>query len=250
MRNLLRAFLGKALPSFRMDGEFPGDKFRTFVELAKHKCPMKALPEDATCMHMKALVDSLWDEVGAPQYRWVSILLQTWSSACLSCDATVDLVTHLICGTSQMLDESIGDGRFAVDPLRLGDRRTNKRRRVDESFKESVINATLQQKRARSGAAALRAMSSDVHPQTAHKWEATFMSAYQVATFRANETSSVYAVLEDGCRLGEPAEETQLYLGWNAECDVGIVHPPIAPRLIQNNMLPYVCSYCNCVGCS
>jgi transposase-like protein len=231
-RTALQALLGKTMRDFRMPGEFPGDMFAEQVDRVKAQCSVASDQHDV-CTHMAQHRYRLSRRPGPPQYALLQIIEDLWSSSIFACRAVSGLLINLVTDTAKMIDMSIEAGKFKVDPLQLGTHRTRKRSRIDEDFKDSIVNLTIQKKRARNGAASLRAMATDMHPQTAHKWTAKFMVEYQCALFRAADEVGVIGIQEDAARVGEPPEETQLFLAWCANTDRALVLPPMVTRPIS-----------------
>jgi hypothetical protein len=222
---LLKAFFGKVLGGFAFDGAFPGDQFRSLVEMVKDRCDARYSP-NGQCFHLRDFLHCLEDTTHPPMWKLLR-LCEGIFMQCAQCVTMKALLVGLVKGIAKLIDDVLVSEAFRVSPIELGARRTGKRSRVDEDFKEYIINDTIQLKTARSGAAALRASNSDVHFSAAAKWEKIYALRYQCAMFRISESTGTLGIAEDGARIGEPPEETQLYLAWDAAADVGIVLPPM-----------------------
>jgi hypothetical protein len=231
-RTALQALIGRTLPDFRILGEFPGLRFAEHVESVKAQCTVNA-DAHGVCTHIAQHRALLRRTPGPPQYAVLQLIEDLWSSSLVACRAVQGLLIELVTDMATMIDARIEAGKFIVDALQLGTHRTRKRGRIDEDFKHSIVNLTIQKKRARNGAASLRAMATDMHPQTAHKWTAKFMVEYQCALFRASDEVGVIGIQEDAARVGEPPEETQLFLAWCANTDRALVPPPMVTRLVS-----------------
>ena len=87
-------------------------------------------------------------------------------------------------------------------------------------------------KKARSGAAGLRALPEDVHYSLAAKWDNKFLAEYLCAGHRSFKHAKVIGATDDGARLGNPAEETVTFAFWSPQPNEAMVGVPQATPLV------------------
>lgn len=123
--------------------------------------------------------------------------------------------------------EDVGDVRRLRDFRQLGRERPA---RQDWAYRHYVANEAVNANRAITGAVALRLEDAD--PSSARQWESDFMQAYAMKAASCVR-GRLWAVTSDGLRIGDPPEETNLYLAWNAESKTSAVWPPMVPNVFD-----------------
>ena len=110
------------------------------------------------------------------------------------------------------LDEHLTVAAFTTDPVKAAadeDPLGGKRRR-DEDFKRAVAVDGVLAKRAPTAAALLRATAT-APPSSAPTWTAKSLLTYQASCVLCGPDCSTVSVCVDGGRLGNPAENCELF---------------------------------------
>lgn len=161
----------------------------------------------------------------------------------------VDVLSHLRCGSDVCHSSKAALGAFIAQLARFIDSRAaklhpelglkddlkrrrllsvsaGKRMRVDEDYKHQTAVARLV---LRDGPNAGRLIKGDdvgCSSSNGRHWEAKVCLAHQAACLAAFADSRVVHLCEDGSRLGDPAEETIVYVVWAACEDLAGFPPP------------------------
>lgn len=101
--------------------------------------------------------------------------------------------------------------------------------RVDEDFIELVSQEKVRQKKIHCGSQLARA-TGDVPESACRAWDEQFLCRYQAEAWKQFASATFVSVAEDGKRIGQPAEETQMYVAWTPTGDKAAVLPPQALR--------------------
>ena len=191
----------------------------------------QALPlTSGRCVHVQAVLQTLAGVSASSCAKRSFAILQALLRAPPACGALAELRAEFVGEIAQMMDGSIQAGRFEVELSELGpnrDKGQGKRRRIDEDWKQYIVNGAVERRQAKSGQAMLRA-GGQVNPKVAPHWQKQELLAYQAACWRLLRKARFVCVVSDGARLGDPPEETVLFLLHSADVDAGAVLPPQA----------------------
>ena len=186
-------------------------------------------PIDGLCCHIRSLLRlATTIQFGAPQFMLGEFLVLLSTTELHECSALQGLCGDFVMMVAEKVDEAIGDGGFELDPQKmplLGPH-SSRRRRIDDDFKEAVVNAAVAKKRAKTGAMVLRAQGSYVCPKLAAVWERQSVLSVQTASFREFQQARCVSLCSDAARLGEPPEENLVIVAWAAENNTCSVLPP------------------------
>lgn len=168
---------------------------------------------------------------------WASLIrgltfLRVCSSVCPAAKSAIVVfltgLVALINGRAAQDDESLGlKDDLRHRPLMCTPR---KRMRIDEDYKHHTAVEVQQQRAAPNAARVIRGEGLGCTEANGRHWEAQVCSKHQLACEHAFEASRVCHLAEDGSRLGNPAEETIIYLAWSADLNIAGVPPPQALR--------------------
>ena len=220
---LMQSLLDRTLPGA---GDSWHTKFEDMVAAARHRCEQSNGIGD--CEHVAVFKDMLIAKAAdTPMDKLVTSMVSLMQLANGKCSTLKDVRAEFIDEASCCLDASLLEGGFAVDlgSLCPAAQPGSKRRRIDEDFKSFVINQVVQKKKANSGSAFLRTATS-VSPTMTSMWEEEHMAAYQVAMKRGFAAAKQVSVTSDAARLGDPPEETEIFLLWTPQGDCAAVAPP------------------------
>ncbi len=103
---------------------------------------------------------------------------------------------------------------------------SKKRLRIDEDFTEEVVHTKIAYGDAKSTAAGVSGSHIDVSEATARTWERDDCLLRQATAIQTFEKPKQTHIAEDGSRIGCPAEETIVYLGWESDSNCGFTLAP------------------------
>lgn len=204
--------------------------FHALVDEAHALCSASA-GADGRCQHiaqLQSVFDALvQDPVAQTLARTMCEIDRRIVADRLLCDATRSLRAALLSKVSGFFDQAVATLERS-DPL---DEKTpklgcmNKRPRIDEDLKRVVATSCVQEGRVASGAAWARA-TKRVSASSTRSWEHTAMRTYMVAGSRLMKDGvTVLSLVEDASRIGDPAEDTMVYLAWSGKHNTGLYLP-------------------------
>jgi hypothetical protein len=197
--------------------------------LAAGRCQAKAQPNRRHCTHLERALDLCKPGVG--QDPWGALCagmvwMMSSSALCEACRLSLtSLIGHLAADINLRLPGLFVEKDVLHIPLMRGPAR---RLRVDEDFKHACSVALVQGKRTHSGAQVAR-VTGMVASSSARQWECEHLRAYQAAGWKTFRSSTVVCLAEDATRLGQPPQETVVYIAWSGSADRAMYLPVQAP---------------------
>ena len=136
-----------------------------------------------------------------------SRLLDAGRASTDECKAVEVAIVHLVWDLADKLKRTVSDGLSNVDILRkplLAD--GQRKRRIDEAFRNAGVDGSVEDKQAKSGRQFLRCYKDTVDPKICASWEKRSLEGYIVSQRRGLRalTGTSHSV-EDGVRVGDPA---------------------------------------------
>lgn len=194
-----------------------------------HQCQVScsAAPlEDGWCAHLSSLAERLRacpDMATATALFCLQEIYGELLALAEQCCAAKAIGRAWLRTLAVVIDERMASGSFNVEGVGLPTRPA-KRMRLDSDFKQFISMDGLTEKRAKSGSILLRG-NGLADPSVARKWEEQQCVAYQHAARSALSACSVVGVTSDGARLGDPPEETIVYMVYGADVEKGAIAP-------------------------
>ena len=235
-RAMLGAFLSATIPS----GACSFDRVAQLCKSQADACAEYDMNSGRMCRHLRHAIKDL-DFAGADSDWCLSRFVQL--CVCLqeelTCPAVVGSLAILCeevacCIDTSMPDLTLSDDIRTVSHLSG----SSKRRRIDEDFKEVISVGLTFKKKCHSGSQFLH-VASDIDERLARNWETRAVANELAACRRSVTCLGVTFVLEDASRNGKPAEDTQIYMLWDAKVNLGAVLPPMVPDI------PHINTYAN-----
>ena len=229
-KNFLRWFPGSSCVQFKLTDEYAS--FQTAIQCT---CGEQT-DEDGFCKHVADCIYAISphsDPVEPERYLVTRLSQFMQRSLSIDCLALLDLWAFTLGVVAAKCEDTIAAGQFEVHPSTLEQREVDdgqhnkKRKRHDEDWAKCMINETVADNNAKSGATALRC-SGVASSKSAPSWERRELCAGQACLWRNAQSIKHLATQADGARLGDPAEENHGQLGWSPQIDLGIYLPFMA----------------------
>lgn len=203
--------------------------FMDTMEGATELCDESAGQQGVCCHASSFLEEVMRAPAGDPDdlQNVLNTLLKLLATSHIECPALSFARSGLIKDVAKRFEGGCCDDRFLAKVGDLMPEGDAKRRKIDADFKQTIVNEVLQERRCKSGAAALRVMGG-VDDSLARRWEAKEMSAYQLTAVRISKGIRQISISSDAARLGEPAEETVLFAMWLPQAEFGVMGVPQA----------------------
>ena len=227
-RGLLHAFFAKLLG---------GSCLTSHPELqldvpTLRQCDMFHDQADPCCEHMKLVFAASGNEGVAEQARAAEALLVA-APLMAVCPATATWIKVALASLSHDIAEAIPHKACRGDALqsRAAFRDDElKRRRIDEDLKKTVCTSMVLDGRADQTRDGARLVG--IGGSTASKWDEKEALKYQAACWKLCEQAGCsLSVALDGKRLGQPAEETEVFAAWVWPQEVAFWLPPMVQGL-------------------
>ena len=147
-------------------------------------------------------------------------LMRGWLQSCAACREILARVTLELSGMVNSQLAKVGNGDITSW------RRPNRRRRHDEDWTQEICKTLVQKGMASHSLASCRAHG--VRHSTAQRWASNRVAVHMEQCWRTlgQPLMGVYALCEDGTRLGNPSTETQVYAFWCGRRRCGAWLPP------------------------
>ena len=219
----LEAFLRKC-----DDGATPPEVLiSTHIDAARGLCDARPQTQ-GMCPHKCCVAESMCDDLMVLSARRLAEYLLTVASSA-DCPAALATYRSLVAHVSRTVDKVCDVEQDVTELKKLQGFRQSGRQvaRVDYDYKTVIVNRTVKESRAKSGAAALRVDGLD--PSAARRWEEAFMLSYSLTAPREMSGTRIWSVTSDGARLGDPPEETICYFAYSGCLDKSSVWPPQVP---------------------
>ena len=138
------------------------------------------------------------------------------------------------------IDRRVDRMGFEQDPSKAAlPQGRQKRLRVDEDLKRYMTVDAVSAGRFHSAAQGLRMIGFGHHASNSGaQWEEQGLQLYLTASWQGFEGGGVTCVANDGKRLGNPAEETEVFLCWHGKSNVSTVTPPMVGLLMLQSVPP------------
>lgn len=198
------------------------------LRLAAPCCHVKAHGSPC-CGHLGEVLREARPGAGQEPWLALSLGLGKLLQHCSVCPASKLALTSWVSQVAMHLNTRVGELNFECDPSKASLLRGAARRlRIDEDYKAAVSMELAKQKRVHSGSQLVKATAKH-DPSLVLKWQHEQLRKYQAAGHRSFEKSTVVCIAEDACRVGEPKQETMVYICWTAKDDKAMFLPVQAP---------------------
>jgi len=188
----------------------------------------QGLVTEGVCTH---LVDCCKGCVGADQRQvWNSAadIAASWYGLGAHCKAASACLSAVAQVWSGSMDQRLGTLGLASDVTKETPMQGPKRKlRVDEDLRHHYSQGSVRSKRVHSGAQLAKA-TADVAVETARRWDDQTLLQYRAAAWATFEEGNIVSIASDGSRIGDPAEETIVFIAWDAKSDRAVFLPPQA----------------------
>lgn len=188
---------------------------------------------ESLCPCASDVLGHLASMMHGPQWRSFVDALNVARAAgqhCACCKAAFPAILHRfasdIDGRIAAEDETLGLKSDVRRRPRLGDSR--KRRRVDEDYKQTVCLDMVANKLSPNAGKLIKFDGVGCVTSNGRHWEADVCKLHLTGSLMSFMEGSIFHVAEDGSRCGHPAEETIIYLAWEASSNLAAVLPPQA----------------------
>lgn len=215
---MLRLFLEAALPDNGCVANFVQDLWRDGRSFCNHysggddcgHVALADLPDLPTSGSIAAqAVDSL-------------CVLMPHVVGCAGCRHVVLCAVDVF---QQRIDRFICEQHRETLPHKVPPRqRATKGVMADDTFRKYAAKKVMQQRRAKNGKGMVK--MEGFAKSSYHRWVRKEMCAYAVACNRMLQPKNTIAIYEDASRLGNPAREILLMLGYCCDSRLGCVMPP------------------------
>ena len=237
---LCEGFLAESLPAAV---DFGGE-LQAMLPDVEASCQAAPLA-GGRCCHLQELIVGLGANLCTSPAAVATSIMSALIRGHPACQAISELRLEFCNDVVDKVDMQLHTGKFHADlqELEPGASGQKKRRRVDEDWKDHIINKAMRHGLAKSGQQLLKA-GAKVHPNVAPHWMKEFPLTYQAASWRLLKDARYLALTSDGARLGDPPEEAILFFAHGLEQDVGVVLPPqVIRRETSFNMVAVISSF-------
>ena len=193
---------------------------------------------DAMCPHQEAIVARIADSAHDDWDFCGHVLMQLFlaRSSCAACAACLSRITWFLEVTiNQYLEFCEATRPMKISQLEGHTGR--KRRRFDEDYKEALTTGVQEGKVLSSNAVGKN--TEDFGTSSCNDWRLQALSERLCAAWKQYGNSEVLSVCQDGVKAGNPLEETDCYLIWDATADNGFVLvPQVMPKVVRVGLYP------------
>lgn len=222
---LLRGFL----VAFASPASAAAHSMAEDIKQALSSCQQPPQGHWGSCCHLRIAIDAMLTAGPAGQ-MWTNLTkaLQHIYLARPVCVASRRLLAGVLQRLCQDVDGKVSDMQppknFSSFSMPQGRKR---KLRIDEDYKRYLVSEAVAAKRAHCGAQYAKT-TGDVHPETARKWDEAHMANYIAAAWHTMGSSTLVSLACDASKVGNPAEETVMFLAWDMESNKAVVLPPQA----------------------
>lgn len=200
------------------------------TKLLKESAPYcdSSVPFDTCCKHQEAVIELLGQGRGWDGVLDAVLMVRSLHDICRACREVSGRFLRDLAGSIDRKlreDAPILNTKKDIRHRPLLEAKT-KRMRIDEDYKYDATVTRMHDRSVPNTGRALRGDGLGVAPAVGRRWEAEICLEHQAAMRMSFATTRVTHVTEDGSRLGDPAEETVIYLAWSADTDIAGVPPP------------------------
>jgi hypothetical protein len=236
-RAILEALFAKAIPLC----QWRVGRLMDFCDECQYEC---IDADGAYCHHLDYVLRNLR---GGQRLAWgwqplIDLVYECTLVDCESCRAVSECVVKDL---AHCIDDSIPELGLSSDVRNLAHvAGPSKRRRIDEDFRQLVGTGLLMQKKVRCGSQFLRA-ATPIDERCARWWELESVCQDLAVNRRTLTCQGVTMIMEDASRNGRPAEETMVYLLWDAKQRLAsalpnMVPPPLSFEALMSNSCPFI----------
>lgn len=222
---LLRGFL----VAFASPASAAAHSMAEDIKQALSSCQQPPQGHWGSCCHLRIAIDAMLSAGPAGQ-MWTNLTnaLQHIYLARPVCVASRRLLAGVLQRLCQDVDGKVSDMQppknFSSFSMPQG---RNRKLRIDEDYKRYLVSEAVAAKRAHCGAQYAKT-TGDVHHETARKWDEAHMANYIAAAWHTMGSSTLVSLACDASKVGNPAEETVMFLAWDMESNKAVVLPPQA----------------------
>ena len=197
-----------------------------FVLVVRCSAPIEAFNNHGAAMTIMRVFDNFGEEEDLSWSNYASFL----GSLVELRDAPgcQHVFTELVSSVAALLDGRLNETEVRPNLLHLHlIRGGTKRRRIDEDLKLHLASEMTTRRLSHSASQVLR-VTSIADPSLGGAMEEQWLKVQLAATHTELPLTGVTSVAEDAARSGNPAEDTCIYLLWDAVANLSAVLPPIA----------------------
>ena len=189
--------------------------------------------DEGRCCHMQACgFQVAYDARNTPSHFYVSdiVALARWDGAI--CSGISKVLRSMFETLADRLARLANDGKFVCDLKKEAHLKDGPhKRRIDEDYKIDIVDGTVKKGTAKSGRQAVRCNEDGVNPKSVADWEIASLNGYRIACARdLTSKTGTFHIVEDGIRVGDPAEETWFQSLLHPRSGLAVVLPPMVPR--------------------
>jgi len=179
------------------------------------------------CSHSAEAFKDAWAHAGPPPCQ-AAVLLWNIFSQSTACEAAKRRLRSIVESVTESIVAAVPELGWSSDVAHamshvLGP--SGQKRKLDEDFKEAVVKRSLGLGHAHSVHAWLR-VSERGDSSSASRVIDESLVRYMAAVREANNNVERLSIALDGSKLGQPLEETEVYLCWNPAAKLCFVAPP------------------------
>lgn len=206
------------------------------VDIPEHHLELCAIgAANGVCEHIRSFGGDLKKFFGggvSQNRRWYEDLVKVFVAlrqAQWVCGAAARWKREVAIVIAEAIDEAVAD-RPCSDPLDIKHLRAkSKKRRTDIDFEMAVVRRLQVESRASSSASFARARN-DISDKTATCFDEASLRWHISSGWMSFVSCQRFALAFDASRLGEPAEETEVYALWSPCNGKAIYLAPQAPK--------------------
>lgn len=146
--------------------------------------------------------------------------------SCAGCRHVVHVALERIAAS---IDDGLAESVPSIAPHKVNRKRgaDGRLKRIDDTFSSFALTKIAKQSRGGNGKQLCKV--DGCNGSTYKQWVLKELASYLIATNRAVEAPATVVIAEDAARLGSPAKETVIMVGWESNSGHGFVLPPQVP---------------------
>lgn len=219
---MAQSFLGLVV-----EADFATELWRTVWDDTKGGCDI-GVDGHGRCEHLQGFIGLI--AVQTPQHRLIK-LLEECMKAAPHCKVAHRGLQALTLGVAEHVDGRLETLGWATDNVKHCEHvlaPSGRKRRLDEDFRDEVAKKALRLGHASSMGSFLRVVEGG-DSSAAKGILNERLGRYYVVCRKAHVGVERLTVALDGSKLGQPLEETEMYLTWNGDINQSAVGIPQAP---------------------
>lgn len=193
-------------------------------------------PEVGGCCHEGAvpIIGASWSASKPPQVQLAALMLEMFRRV-RCCQASRSSFVQVLFWVAKLVFDSLPRVVPVASLAKLspGKSPSGKTKFVEDTYKTYHLRALLA---ARKGQKAKAHLSLDGFDPSLHmRWVEKGAAAYFTASNRImHESRGTHGIFEDAARLGNPAREIVIYIGYSAKMRASVAMPPQAPTWLEH----------------